>query len=71
MGEVELICFHKEKAQEYDIITVQFKVPKGFDLRSDIDVLQMFESICTFKDLSNKVREELFNKYVMGVKRNE
>jgi hypothetical protein len=62
--EVELIYFRRKRGKEDDIITMRFKVPKTFDLRSDIDALQLFQSIRFFKELSNKIREELLHKYV-------
>jgi hypothetical protein len=64
MSDVRLVYFFREEGIEHDIITMRFTVPKGFDLRSDFDVLELFQSLRHYKDICNKVREELFHKYV-------
>jgi hypothetical protein len=61
---VELVAYKRKKGELYDIVIMTFRVPKSFDLRSDIDVIELFEATRFFKNLSDRVREELFNKYV-------
>jgi hypothetical protein len=67
-GRVEIIAYERKEGERYDTITLTFRVPKDFDLRSDIDVVELFEATRFFKDLSNRVREELFNRYIRKVK---